>query len=99
MSFLDHLFSLEGKTAVIIGGGGILGSKMAEGLARAGAAIALIDPTCERAGRNSPYGLGPWCALDHFSGRCDNGQAGGGRVFCQRRIIESATLIERKAHV
>lgn len=49
MSYLDHLFSLSGKTAVVIGGGGVLGSKMAEGLARAGAAIALIDPTCGKA--------------------------------------------------
>jgi len=49
MNYLDHLFSLDGKTAVVIGGGGVLGSKMAEGLARVGAAIALIDPTCEKA--------------------------------------------------
>ena len=49
MDYLDHLFSLKGRTAVIIGGGGVLGSKMAEGLALAGANIALIDPTCEKA--------------------------------------------------
>jgi NAD(P)-dependent dehydrogenase (short-subunit alcohol dehydrogenase family) len=49
MTYLDNLFSLKGKTAVIIGGGGVLGSKMAEGLAMAGANIALIDPTCEKA--------------------------------------------------
>ncbi len=49
MNYIDHLFSLNGRTAVIIGGGGVLGSKMAEGLAMAGANIAIIDPTCERA--------------------------------------------------
>ena len=49
MGFLDDLFSLDGKTAVVIGGGGVLGSKMAEGLARAGANIAIIDPTCRKA--------------------------------------------------
>ena len=49
MSYIDNLFSLKGKTAVIIGGGGVLGSKMAEGLALVGANIAIIDPTCEKA--------------------------------------------------
>ena len=49
MSYIDNLFSLKDKTAVIIGGGGVLGSKMAEGLAMAGANIAVIDPTCEKA--------------------------------------------------
>ena len=49
MSFVDDLFGLSGKTAVVVGGGGVLGSKMAEGLAKAGANIAIIDPTCEKA--------------------------------------------------
>lgn len=37
------MFSLEGKTAVITGGAGILGSTFARGLGRAGAKIALSD--------------------------------------------------------
>ena len=49
MGYVEELFSLKDKTTVVIGGGGVLGSKMAEGLAKAGAAIALIDPTCEKA--------------------------------------------------
>jgi len=37
------LFNLIGKNAVILGGGGILGTSMAEGLAEAGANIAICD--------------------------------------------------------
>jgi NAD(P)-dependent dehydrogenase (short-subunit alcohol dehydrogenase family) len=40
-----HVFDLTGKTAVITGGGGALGSAIACGLARAGAQIAVTDIT------------------------------------------------------
>jgi len=49
MSYLNELFSLEGNTAVIIGGGGVLAGSMAEGLARAGANIAVLDINIENA--------------------------------------------------
>ena len=38
-----QLFELKGKTAVVLGGGGILGTSMAEGLAEAGADVAICD--------------------------------------------------------
>jgi len=41
--YLTKLFNLKGKVAVVIGGGGHLCSAMAEGLARAGVKIALVD--------------------------------------------------------
>ena len=41
--YLDGLFSLRGKTAVITGGGGYLGSTIASGLGRCGANIVLWD--------------------------------------------------------
>lgn len=37
------LFSLEGKVAAIVGGGGVLAGEMALGLARAGSEIAILD--------------------------------------------------------
>jgi NAD(P)-dependent dehydrogenase (short-subunit alcohol dehydrogenase family) len=37
------LFSLNGKNAVVLGGGGILGTSISEGLAEAGADIAVCD--------------------------------------------------------
>ena len=37
------LFALDGKVAVVVGGGGVLAGAIAEGLASAGAAIAIFD--------------------------------------------------------
>jgi len=39
----SSLFSLKGKTAVVTGGGGVLGGAIAHGLAAAGAAVAIGD--------------------------------------------------------
>ena len=49
MSYIDEMFGLQGKTAVIIGGGGVLGGKMGESLARAGADIAILDLNLQNA--------------------------------------------------
>ena len=42
MSYLESIFSLKDKTAVVIGGTGELCGAMAEGLAMAGAEVALV---------------------------------------------------------
>lgn len=42
-SFLEKLFSLEGRVAAITGGGGYLCGEMARGLAKAGCKIAVMD--------------------------------------------------------
>ena len=49
MSFLNDLFSLDGKVAVIIGGTGELCGAMAEGLAQAGAEVVLVGRSQEKA--------------------------------------------------
>ena len=49
MSYLDELFSLEGKTAVVIGGTGELCSAMAMAMARAGAEVVLVGRSEEKA--------------------------------------------------
>ena len=49
MSYLDELYALQGKTAVVIGGGGVLAGCMAEGLAKAGANIVILDVNLENA--------------------------------------------------
>ena len=41
--YVNEIFGLEGKVAAVIGGGGVLAGAMAEGLANAGAAIAILD--------------------------------------------------------
>lgn len=43
------LFSLEGKVAAVVGGGGVLAGEMARGFARAGADVAVLDFNAEAA--------------------------------------------------
>jgi NAD(P)-dependent dehydrogenase (short-subunit alcohol dehydrogenase family) len=43
-----NLFDLSGEVAVVIGGTGVLGGAMAEGLAQAGARVALLGRNAER---------------------------------------------------
>lgn len=40
---MNDLFSLDGKVAAVVGGGGVLAGEMALGLARAGADVAILD--------------------------------------------------------
>ena len=47
--YLEELFGLEGKTAVVIGGTGVLCGTMAEGLAKAGAEVVLVGRNEEKA--------------------------------------------------
>lgn len=47
--YLSTLFSLEGKTAVVIGGTGELCGAMAEGMAGAGAEVVLVGRSAEKA--------------------------------------------------
>ncbi|MBD5780564.1 SDR family oxidoreductase [Pelagicoccus sp. NFK12] len=48
-SFLDSLFNLKGKVAVVIGGTGELCGAMAEGLAKAGTTTVLVGRSQEKA--------------------------------------------------
>jgi NAD(P)-dependent dehydrogenase (short-subunit alcohol dehydrogenase family) len=50
-SYLDELFSLDGEVAGIVGGAGELCGAIAEGFARAGARIAIVDCNPENAQR------------------------------------------------
>ena len=47
MSYIETLFTLKGRIAAIIGGGGVLAGAMAQGLARAGADVAILDLSVE----------------------------------------------------
>jgi NAD(P)-dependent dehydrogenase (short-subunit alcohol dehydrogenase family) len=59
--FLTDLYSLSGKTAVVVGGTGVLGGALAEGLARAGAFIVV-------AGRGADRGEARLDAIRSFGG-------------------------------
>ena len=41
--YLSSLFGLDGKVAVVTGGGGVLCSAMSSALAQAGAKVAVLD--------------------------------------------------------
>jgi NAD(P)-dependent dehydrogenase (short-subunit alcohol dehydrogenase family) len=44
-----QLFSLEGRVAAVIGGGGVLAGAMAQGMAEAGADVAVLDLSADNA--------------------------------------------------
>src|SRR5579872_6714376 len=48
-TLIEGLFSLAGKTAVVVGGGGVLASEMAMGFAGAGANVVIADLNEEHA--------------------------------------------------
>jgi NAD(P)-dependent dehydrogenase (short-subunit alcohol dehydrogenase family) len=48
-NYLNRLFNLEGKVALVTGAGGHLCSEMAHGFARAGCAVAVLDLRLEKA--------------------------------------------------
>jgi NAD(P)-dependent dehydrogenase (short-subunit alcohol dehydrogenase family) len=47
-AFLDNLFGLSGRTAVVVGGTGVLVGALAEGLARAGAFVVVAGRGADR---------------------------------------------------
>ena len=62
-SYLEMMFGLDGRVAVITGGGGVLAAHMAEALLKAGASVSLWGPhesslrdTAERAGAAADAG-------------------------------------------
>ena len=48
-TYLNELFNLDDKVAVVIGAGGHLCSEMAKGLAKAGCSVAILDIRLEKA--------------------------------------------------
>ncbi|MEN6406657.1 MAG: SDR family oxidoreductase [Thermoguttaceae bacterium] len=46
-SYVEEMFGLTGQTAVVVGGAGVLGGSLCEGLAQAGAHIVVADLTDE----------------------------------------------------
>jgi NAD(P)-dependent dehydrogenase (short-subunit alcohol dehydrogenase family) len=47
-SYLENLFSLKGSTAVVVGGTGVLGGALAEGLSKAGAFVVVAGRGADR---------------------------------------------------
>lgn len=53
MNYIDRTFNIEGKVALITGGGGVLAGAIGTGLAKAGAKIVLADINLEKAETNA----------------------------------------------
>ena len=53
MNYIDRTFNLEGKVAMITGGGGVLAGAIGTGLAKAGVKIILTDINLEKAEANA----------------------------------------------
>ena len=49
VTFVEELFALNDRVAAVIGGGGVLAGAMAQGLARAGAHVAILDLNLQNA--------------------------------------------------
>ncbi|MGQ9576805.1 MAG: SDR family NAD(P)-dependent oxidoreductase [Thermoguttaceae bacterium] len=67
--YLEDLFGLDGQVAVVIGGAGVLGGALAEGIARAGACVVVADLTeqgCRRRVEQLKQGgsQAAWCLVD-----------------------------------
>jgi len=62
VDFLSHLFGLDNQVAVVIGGTGVLGGALAEGLARAGAQVVV-------AGRSEARGHDRVQSIEAFGGQ------------------------------
>jgi len=81
-SLIENLFSLAGKTAVVVGGGGVLAGEMSMGLAQAGANIVVADLNEEHA-RQQAQAI---CDRGHKSIAC---QADVSRKSDILRILET----------
>ncbi|RLT15197.1 MAG: SDR family NAD(P)-dependent oxidoreductase, partial [Planctomycetota bacterium] len=89
-AYLEKLFGLSGQTAVVVGGTGVLGGAIAEGLASAGAFVVV-------AGRGTDRGL------ERVDTICT---AGGEGAFLpvdavDRASVESllAAVVQMRSHV
>lgn len=79
---IETLFSLAGKTAVVVGGGGVLAGEMAMGFAGAGANVVIADLNEEHAKEHAQ-------AICDQGGKCKVCQADVSQKADIRRILET----------
>jgi NAD(P)-dependent dehydrogenase (short-subunit alcohol dehydrogenase family) len=79
------IFSLEGKVAVVIGGEGVLGGEMAQGLGEAGADLVLMGLSAERAGERA-------AEIERVTGRRVVAEAGDATVRAELERVLGVTL-------
>ncbi len=82
-SFVERLFGLDGQVAVVIGGTGVLGGALAEGLASAGA-LTIV------AGRDAERGSVRVKAIEELGGKAE---------FAQVDVMSRTSIEELRDHV
>lgn len=75
--FIQSLFNLEGKTAVVTGGGGVLCSTLSLALAKAGARVAILELNKEKAE----------CVVQEIKG------IGGSAIAVQCNVLEKDSVL------
>jgi NAD(P)-dependent dehydrogenase (short-subunit alcohol dehydrogenase family) len=88
--YLQKLFGLEGQTAIVIGGTGVLGGAFCEGLAGAGANVVVAGRSEERGGQRVD-------AIEKLGGKANflavnAAQKDSLRDLCQRVVEEHGTV-------
>jgi NAD(P)-dependent dehydrogenase (short-subunit alcohol dehydrogenase family) len=83
VTYIDSLYSLEGQSALVTGGTGVLGRRMAKALALAGARVAVL-------GRRS-------AVAEEVA--ADIGQAGGKAMALSADVLDRASLASAREHV
>jgi NAD(P)-dependent dehydrogenase (short-subunit alcohol dehydrogenase family) len=91
MSYLDDMFSLAGRTAVVTGGAGGIPHELAIALARAGAAVCLwgrgANHPMEEALDKARSAAGPLCRLEAVTVDTGSAQA------CEAALLETERLL------
>lgn len=80
---MDYNFDLTGRTAVITGGSGVIGSVLAKELANAGVKVAVI-------GRN-------WDKMKAAAGQITD--SGGAAIYCKADVLDRGSLEEAKKYI
>lgn len=91
LDYLQDLFGFDGQVAVVIGGTGVLGGKLCEGLAQAGAHVVV-------AGRNAERGQERVAAIEKLGGQASFAEVDATNYDSVHDLMESAADVHGRVH-
>ncbi len=89
--FLNKLFSLEGQTIVVIGGTGVLGGELCDGIAQAGATVVV-------AGRSPERGAERVAAIKKLGGKATFAAVDAADRASVQSLLDSVTREHGRVH-